>query len=394
MRLFYDELAFHVSQNKMHAHFLRFVVQICTSKFSDFWYTEDADFEQAYDELVEDMPKSVAPLETRFEIRKPGKPRSDTATSIYLAVLRGFPHLHAPLEPGNEKVEFPHSVIFMCALFNLFTACAFSSCNEDVNVAAFLHYGLRLPAAEASEELDTEGKYVQITALYFAVDWMRQLLNAFPTSDGAVQRLKDLLALTAEFNAKREKLTGWSADDLFRDSLSQVKPLKTLTSFAFSQAAEDLTPALPKKEKKETKKARPSLVTSKAVAAHVVFRELHPDVLRLLLKAGEEEEDGTGLCFKDLEFLLLLLLEMAKFKLGGKTATKSEEGTDILSRIPTRVFMALLIDLAPAFIALLNKFSIAIDTLKDQNAPVEDGVKFEIDDNHLPIISGSEPYLS
>lgn len=202
------------------------------------------------------------------------------------------------------------------------------------------------------ETFSIMGRAVLCTSLYFAINWLREVVNwnVNLMSDICVKRLRQILEVESKFKKLRESVPGWDRLDLFQNALCKRDTVTVLTSFDFTKGVGDA-------DWSQFHALKPKSLKSKTSpkGLSVPMREFRMSVFTLF-------NSIQRICTRNMDYLvwrylLVDLNDKVVFKFGDKLARKDYRfhDMDIFSRTSDSTTYNEICHFLPGILILLEK---------------------------------------
>ncbi|KAK5673359.1 hypothetical protein QVD99_000808 [Batrachochytrium dendrobatidis] len=393
----FDEIAFLVSQNKLHIDFISWLRELINDSFLDIFVLDDEEMKLCADKietLNSDFPRLVVKSTLWMELEN-----CEGGLNIYplaLRLIRGLPDdlkdtrpLAGILDFSNEK----NLIALLCSQFKLWQTCETATTGINGSfVNAMLVSGLLMFEQKESMTLNVEydqtARHALCTTLFQALNLFRELLNCFgfvsekATMRFCLLRVRHIMVLEKYLVSILASLPGWIPPNLLEENIdsgfnSQSLPETVFVSSATISLMKETSMTLTQNGSQVTTKNRKSarngrtskLLSSSAKRFDIpliwelkdlrpLMRELELGVFSIL--AFCEDMGEAKLDFNELEFLLSDLLVKVEFQFGPKglsslrQSSQTRASVELLTRISVRNVFSKLVLILPGICKTLE----------------------------------------
>ncbi|KAM3582486.1 hypothetical protein VKS41_005132 [Umbelopsis sp. WA50703] len=323
LALAYDELSYFISQNILDKRLELWIKDNLVCAFPDI-YAFDYDEMQLYVSEREDQ----SPFKPQIWYNLDGE-----EAQIMLQVFRIIDSPKESIEGQRAKHQYP--AVAMCPFFNLLQACEKATNNGSLEeVDALLGCGLLLYETDlAIEKLELRYRENACNMLFFAINWLREVLNAFCESDdqATVQKLvarlnnihelegqlMRLLACTPSFVIQGYTLKTTvdevaSKDNSSKKGISIVSQVGKRTDQMESDGSE-IEP-IQATARSSRKSSKPTASFDDVSTVRLLMRELQIEALQIL-RTGRNPDIQHPLKLYSFNYLVTDLLQKLRTKL-------------------------------------------------------------------------------
>ncbi|KAJ1343774.1 hypothetical protein BSLG_001666 [Batrachochytrium salamandrivorans] len=355
LSIVFDELAFLVSQKKLHLDFVFWLRELVNDGFLDIFVLSDDEMRLTSDRVNEfalDNPRFAVPFDKWMELEN-----CEGGINIYplaLRLARDYPYDADNAQCTRGLMDLSHEkcvIIVLCSQFKLWQACETATTNmSDSLVNAMLVSGLAMfqikDIAEINVEFDMTARYALCTALFQALNLFREIINCFgsvsekSTARLCLSRLRQILQMEKFLHTLLASLTGWIPPALLEEAVDSGSCSTASSEIVYVSAS---TLAI---MEHSTKSLRP------------LMRELDMEVFSLLSHL-DDTADG-GMDFNELEFLLIDLMNKVEFhfvqkdRAGFRKTFHIRSDMELISRMSSRKVFSKLILILPGICKALE----------------------------------------
>ncbi|KAH6588637.1 hypothetical protein BASA50_010598 [Batrachochytrium salamandrivorans] len=355
LSIVFDELAFLVSQKKLHLDFVFWLRELVNDGFLDIFVLSDDEMRLTSDRVNEfalDNPRFAVPFDKWMELEN-----CEGGINIYplaLRLARDYPYDADNAQCTRGLMDLSHEkcvIIVLCSQFKLWQACETATTNmSDSLVNAMLVSGLAMfqikDIAEINVEFDMTARYALCTALFQALNLFREIINCFgsvsekSTARLCLSRLRQILQMEKFLHTLLASLTGWIPPALLEEAVDSGSCSTASSEIVYVSAS---TLAI---MEHSTKSLRP------------LMRELDMEVFSLLSHL-DDTADG-GMDFNELEFLLIDLMNKVEFhfvqkdRAGFRKTFHIRSDMELISRMSSRKVFSKLVLILPGICKALE----------------------------------------